>query len=189
MVYSANLFLMNIAAQIIGFLALGSILAGYSLKDDYKVRLLNLIGCSLWLIHFMILEKWSSFGALTISVLMLSASVVGLRFLEKPLTAVNALMVLAMVWAAQFGASQWANVIPAFGSLLMNVGVVLYAGAAMTRLISLGAATWLLFGILIANPFVITANALTLCSLALRAYKSRGSNGPRPQQNPVQLPT
>ncbi len=162
---------MNMIAQILGLLAVSVIIAGYSFKDDKKLRLLNFAGVCLWLLHFLCLEAWSSVGALSISVLMLGASVAGLRILEKPLIGVNAVLVVSIAWSVLFQGLSWIELIPATGSFVMNIGIVLLSGIAMTRVVALGTSLWLAFGVLTMNPFVILANSLALASLAWRAWE------------------
>ena len=181
---------MQIAAQIVGYIAVAENLLIYISNRRDRILLFKFISDALWLINYLLIGGFT--GAVLNVVAMTREAVFSVRdryqwagskwipVLFLALTWISPVM--EWITARQFS---WLPLLPAFGSMILLLG--LYIRSTMLCKVSslLGNGLWLTYAALLANWAGVVGNILLLISavIGILHEKKPEENGCRSEKN------
>lgn len=156
-----NLFtpagVVGIVAVLVGIVSLAS-------KNDAKLRLLNLVCVSLWVVHYILLSAWPAAFAMLLSIPSVVAGMIG----SFRLGVLSNLLLVGQLLLTVFHGPTVKTSMPPFASLLMGVAVSFLAGWRMTLLLIVAQVFWMVYGGVIGSLPVIVSSSLMTMSLVFR---------------------
>lgn len=159
---------MDSLISLVGYAALVVTLAGFCLAQDRWLKRLNLWGCSLWGMHFALMEEFVASGMMVLACVLVGAALSGrLRLLAASWWTNLMLIPASMVIALATGAG-WITVLPVVAGFAVNTGVARCQGGRMSLVILCGHALWVLASVLMGSPPAILANSLNIAALGVR---------------------
>lgn len=154
--------------EVFGFAALFVTTLGLCLRSDQALRVLNLTGVVLWILHFGFLGAIVACGMLCLAGVMIASSIRGWRrvgFLALWANIILVPVVGVLLILGQVGLDALA---PIVGGLLINVGISRCKGHTMSAMIAGGEIIWVLAGLLIGSVPAVIANLVNLFALGVR---------------------
>jgi hypothetical protein len=161
----------DLLAHITGYGAVVLTILGLSLVNDRMLRFLNLSGCLLFTLHYLILEQYSAFLMLVLASVMIASSIAGKARILDLAWIINISLVPAAALLIFFGKIEIISIFPIIAGLFMNTGVSKLSGTRMTAALIIGSAFWIPPAIAMESMPVLISVLLNIVSLTYREIK------------------
>jgi hypothetical protein len=157
-----------ITATTIGYLAIVISIASYMLRDDDRLRILNLISCGFWTSYFILLGEWTSVASLSLACIMIWGAIYGHQRIAHWAWYVCIAAIPASFVAVATGHLDLIDTLPFIGGAAINTGVAFMNRGKLTFACVVGECTWGTFALMIeAYPSAFMA-LFSLAALAVR---------------------
>lgn len=162
---------MSFIITALGLLGMVIMTIGFACKNDAHVRVINVLGLSVWIAHFALLGAWSVATMMTLGLLTVLARSLGASRVAGGLLVLIALLLPAAIFAWLEGYVGPDMVLSVVATLGLNGGLVLFSGHAMTASIAGGVALNVLISAMVGSWPGAATNLLNLSALGVRAFK------------------
>ncbi len=157
-----------ITATLIGYLAIAISITSYMLRDDHRLRVLNVISCLFWTSYFVMLGEWTSVASLSLACVMIWGALYGHKRTANVAWYLCIAAIPASFMAVAAGQITMIDTLPFIGGAAINTGVAFLSRGKLTLACAAGECTWGLFAVMIgAWPSAFMA----LFSLGALAYR------------------
>jgi len=157
-----------ITATFIGYLAIAISIASYLLRDDRRLRVLNVISCVFWTSYFVLLAEWTSVASLSLACVMIWGAIYGHQRIANLAWYLCIAAIPASFLAVAAGHLTMIDTLPFIGGAAINTGVAFMSRGRLTLACAAGECTWGLFAVLIgAWPSAFMA-LFSLAALSVR---------------------
>jgi hypothetical protein len=157
-----------ITASLIGYIAIFISVVSYLMRDDHRLRVLNVISCVFWTSYFVLLAEWTSVISLTLACVMIWGAIYGRRRTAHFAWYLCIAAIPISSLAAAAGHMTMIDTLPFIGGAAINTGVTFMSRGKLSLACAAGECIWALFAVLIgAWPSAFMA-LFSLSALAVR---------------------
>lgn len=157
-------FLLGLA----GFLFMA---AGFAARNDHVLRLLNLAGLFVWIWHFSLLEAYPVAAMMSLAFFMLLARLMDKTLLVRILLCTTAALLPLSLFGWGLGYFGVEAPLSVMVTLLMNAGMVLLSGHALTTSVAGGLALNAVVSIIVGSWPAVLSNLVNLSALMIRTSR------------------
>ncbi len=153
---------------LLGYLAIAISIASYVLRDDHRLRILNVIACVFWMNYFVLLGQWTSVASLSLACVIIWGAIYGHKRIAHLAWYICIGAIPASFLAVATGHLEVIDTLPFIGGAAINTGVAFMNRGKLTLACVIGECTWGGFALTIeAYPSAFMA-LFSLAALAVR---------------------
>lgn len=157
-------------AAILGTGALVVGVASYAVSRDLILRVMGILCCTLWGLHFGLLGDLYGASMMLVAITMTGAAILSWMRLARAALAVNAAAAGVLAVGAISGQGNWRPLLPVFGGMAINSAMTFLGGHAMTAMIVVGELLWFANAWMIGSTSAMISGGFNLAALAVRTY-------------------
>ncbi len=159
------------AANIVGAIALGISLISYSIADDIALKRVKFAALFVWLLHFILLDAWSSTLTMILAVFIVGGTIFNKPRIADTFVVINFLTFPFLLSLMIFGYAGPKDLPPVIGSIIINAGFAYATGGRLTLCIAAAETLFILNGYLIGSPYMMATSTAALIALGVREWK------------------